>query len=366
MAIDDRYRKMLMMDYATKNPQGLLGATQSGGGLLGGLANINPNLFIGASMAGQGIRGMDPFSAFGPSALQAAQLQKLMTPKKTNLQKNIEALGYKQGTPEYDAAFKKGLFKDSSTTLSKNLIDAGFVKGTPEYQEAMKLRTLPEGTVPYSKFGKLAKRDESLGHANFALSGIDQLITIGGVAKQSPRAFGKAGSVLGFGKDVATEVEGIYKGSLNRALGDGIESGVYEFLGDQNYAGIGPLENSLSITIARNRNKSGRLLKDMIRDAKDDAALRGLGGAEKVRQKLPFIFKEFLDSAKSSYELAGWSPDEIARKLNPKIQEFKETMANLAGMDISTGKEKSGGRLGKKKKTYENFAPGEDGIWRFE
>ena len=41
-------------------------------------------------------------------------------------------------------------------------------------------------------------------------------------------------------------------------------------------------------------------------------------------------------------------------------------MASLAGMDISAGKEKSGGRLGKKKKTYENFAPGEDGIWRFE
>ena len=99
----------------------------------------------------------------------------------------------------------------------------------------------------------------------------------------------------------------------------------------------------------------------MIRDAKDDAALRGLGGAEKVRQKLPFIFKEFLDSAKSSYKLAGWSDDEIAKKLNPKIQEFKETMASLAGMDISTGKEKSGGRLGKKKKLKQN----ESGIWVF-
>ena len=328
------------------------------GGLLG---NIPQGAVLGASLYGQGIQGKDPFAGAFPALMQTAQLQKFMTPDKTNLQKNIEALGYKPGTPEYDAAFKKGLFKDSSTTLSKNLIDAGFVKGTPEYQEAMKLRTLPEGTVPYSKFVKLAKRDESLGHANFALSGIDQLITIGGVAKESPRAFGKTGSVFGFGKDIATEVEGIYKGSIDRALGDGIESGVYEFLGNPDYAGVGPLENALSITIARNRNKTGRLLKDMIRDAKDDAALRGLGGAEKVRQKLPFIFKEFLDSAKSSYKLAGWSDDEIAKKLNPKIQEFKETMASLAGMDISTGKEKSGGRLGKKKKLKQN----ESGIWVF-
>ena len=36
-------------------------------------------------------------------------------------------------------------------------------------------------------------------------------------------------------------------------------------------------------------------------------------------------------------------------------------MANLAGMDISTGKEKSGGRLGKKKKLKQN----ESGIWVF-
>ena len=333
-----------------------------GGGLLG---NIPQGALLGAALYGQGIQGKDPLAGLFPAYMQTAQLQKLMTPNKTNLQKNIEALGYKPGTPEYEAALKKGLFKDdSSTTLSKNLELAGFVKGTPEFEDAMKLRTLPDGAVQYSKFGKAAKRDESLGHANFAKSGIDQLITIGEIAGESPRAFGTTGSVLSFGKDVATEVEGAYKGAINRALGEGIDSGVYEFLGDQNYAGIGPLENALSITIARNRNKSGRLLKDMIKDAKDDASLRGLGGSEKVRQKLPFIFKEFLDSAQSSYRLAGWTDNEIAKELNPKIKEFQKVMAKLSGMDISSGQTKTGGRIGKKTKNRK-MKQNESGVWVF-
>ena len=352
-------------NYASQNPQGLFG-NRNQSGLFSNLGNIPAELLIGANIAGLGMKGQEPFGTIMPSVFQTAQIQKLMTPKKTNLQKNIEALGYKPGTPEYDVAFKRGLFKDSSTTLSKNLIEAGFDKGSPEYQEAMKLRTLPEGTVSYSKFGKAAARDKSLGQGKFSAKGIDLLTDIAGIASNSPRAFGVGGSVLGFGKDVATEVEGIWKGSVNRALGGGIDSGVYEFLGNPDYAGVGPLENALSITIARNRNRTGRLMKDFVRDAKADASLRGLGGAEKVRQKLPFIFKEFLDSATSSYELAGWSQDEIAKELNPKIAEFNEAMKKLSGMDISTGKEKPGGRLGKKKKTYENFAPGEDGIWRFE
>tara|TARA_R100000808_G_C2143437_1_gene151224 strand:- start:1320 stop:2378 length:1059 start_codon:yes stop_codon:yes gene_type:complete len=349
------------MNERLRRLMGLLNTPMNqGGGLLG---NIPQGALLGAALYGQGIQGKDPLAGLFPSYMQTAQLQKLMTPDKTPLQKNIEALGYKPGTPEYKAAFQKGLFKDSSTTLSKNLIEAGFVKGTPEYQEAMKLRTLPEGTVQYSKFGKAAKRDESLSHANFATSGIDQLITIGEIANQSPRAFGTTGAVLSFGKDLATEVEGAYKGAIDRALGDGIDSGVYEFLGDQNYAGVGPLENALSITIARNRNRTGRLMKDFVRDAKQDASLRGLGGAEKVRQKLPFIFKEFLDSARSSYKLAGWEEEEIAKALNPKIKQFNEVMSKLSAMDVSTGK-KSGGRFGKKVKNRK-MKQNESGVWVF-
>ena len=309
---------------------GILGNNLTSG-LLG-----NPNFLIGANIFGQGLKGQDPFSSIMPSVFQAAQIQKALTPK------------------------------DNRTELMKNLEAAGFPPNSPEYIEAMRLRTLPEGTVEYSKFGKAAARDKSLGQGKFAVKGIDLLTDIAGIATNSPRAFGVGGSVIGFGKDMATEVEGIWKGSVNRAVdisgADGIESGVYEFLGNPDYAGVGPLENALSITIARNRNRTGRLMKDFVRDAKQDASLRGLGGSEKVRQKLPFIFKEFLDSATSSYELAGWSKEAIAKELNPKISEFNEAMEKLSGMEITpTDKTPSGGRLQKKKIKKLVF---EDGMWK--
>ena len=75
---------------------GLLGS-QANQGLLGGMANINPNLLIGASIAGAGLRGTDPFSAVLPAVTQAAQLQKYLTPKVT---KPFEVINKQTGKPE--------------------------------------------------------------------------------------------------------------------------------------------------------------------------------------------------------------------------------------------------------------------------
>jgi len=83
MPIDDRYRKMLMMDYATKNKGGGLFGNQNQGGLFGNLANINPNLLIGANIAGAGFRGQEPFGTIMPSVLQAAKIKQALTPKVT-------------------------------------------------------------------------------------------------------------------------------------------------------------------------------------------------------------------------------------------------------------------------------------------
>jgi len=80
--MDRRFRDMLMMDYATKNPSGLLGGQQGAtGGLLGGLSKINPNLLVGASIVGQGLQGTDPFSAVTPALFQTAKLQEMFQPK---------------------------------------------------------------------------------------------------------------------------------------------------------------------------------------------------------------------------------------------------------------------------------------------
>jgi hypothetical protein len=81
MAIDDRYRKMLMMDYATKNKGGGLFGNQNQGGLFGNLANINPNLLIGANIAGLGLKGQEPFGTIMPSLMQMAKFKKAFTPE---------------------------------------------------------------------------------------------------------------------------------------------------------------------------------------------------------------------------------------------------------------------------------------------
>ena len=311
---------------------GILGNNLTSG-LLG-----NPNFLIGANIFGQGLKGQDPFSSIMPSVFQAAQIQKALTPK------------------------------DIRTSLQKDLEAAGFIPGTQEYKDAIKLRTLGEGTVGYSPFASKANKDKAFKAGDYAIEGIELLTNIGGISAQTPGAFGIKGKLTTLGKDIATEVEGIWKGSTKKAsqMGD-VDSSTWEFLGNPDYRGIQPLENALSIHIARNRNPTGRLLKDMIRDAKEDAKLTGLGGNEGVRQRLPFIFQEFLTTAKNQYAAAGLSPSEIANKLNPKIEEFNKVMSQISGMEIGpSDKIQSAGRLGKKKKTSKEFAPGEDGIWRFE
>ena len=117
------------------NTQGLLGqGGQFGGGLLqsnlnqmnqgegGLLSNIPQAAILGSAIYGQGIQGKDPLAAFFPAAMQTASFTKAMQPKKTELQKNLEAAGYKAGSPEYQAALAAYLNKGQSNTLSKEAL----------------------------------------------------------------------------------------------------------------------------------------------------------------------------------------------------------------------------------------------------
>jgi len=100
MPIDDRYRKMLMMDYATKNQgEGFLG-TKNQSGLFGNLANINPNLLIGSNIFGAGIKGQDPFSPIMPSVLQAAKIQSALKGKRKTKQVQHKVTGEKSWATE--------------------------------------------------------------------------------------------------------------------------------------------------------------------------------------------------------------------------------------------------------------------------
>jgi len=118
------------------NTQGLFGqGGEFGGGLLqsnlsqmnqgenGLLGNIPQAAILGSAIYGQGIKGKDPLEAFFPAAMQTASFTKAMQPKKTELQKNLEAAGYKAGTPEYKAALGAYLNKAQKNTLSQEVLN---------------------------------------------------------------------------------------------------------------------------------------------------------------------------------------------------------------------------------------------------
>jgi len=115
--------------------QGLIGTGgESGGGLLqqnfnqmnnaegGLLENIPQGALLGAALYGEGLKGKDPLAGAFPAYLQAAKARKFLQPKKTELQKNLEAAGFKSGTPEYAAALQSYLFKGKENTLGKEAL----------------------------------------------------------------------------------------------------------------------------------------------------------------------------------------------------------------------------------------------------
>ena len=143
MSLLDAIRRQLLGQAAMMRPgQGMGGATQGllgqegkfGGGLLqanfnkmdqgegGLLSNIPQAVILGSALYGQGIKGRDPLEALFPAAMQTASFTSAIQPKKTELQKNLEAAGYKAGTPEYQAALGAYLNKGESNTLSKEAL----------------------------------------------------------------------------------------------------------------------------------------------------------------------------------------------------------------------------------------------------
>ena len=143
----DFFRRQLLGQAGMDRPgQGFGGGTQGlfgqggqmGGGLLqdnfskmnmadgGLLSNIPDAALLGFALYGQGMKGKDPLEGAFPAIAQSAQLKKLMTPSKTELQKNLEAAGYKAKTEEYKAALNAYLNRNKkSNTLSKEALSAG-------------------------------------------------------------------------------------------------------------------------------------------------------------------------------------------------------------------------------------------------
>lgn len=330
---------------------------------------------LGAGLLSAGSQGKAPGEALIPSLLQTGQLKKAFTPtdKRTELQKNMGSI-YPVGSDEYNAGMKQKLLptKDARTPLMKNIEAAGVEKGTPEYNNFILTKLFPpetstqliknieamglkQGTPEFnnamsaaiakteagfdasSPFGKNASKNKAVSSATFSFAGADKLTYIANLTKQSPEVFGLKGSVLGFGSGVQKEIQGMF---VNDISNFNIDEGAMELLANPDFSSMSALENSLKVNIARTRNPAGKLMKDMLVEAKQDANLTGLGGVIKVREKLPTLFKEFMDNARSQYKLGGMSDPQIDILINAKTKEFENA---LGGKVKKSSKKNKGG-----------------------
>ncbi len=95
---------------------GLMGNQSGQPGLLGGMANINPNLLLGANIIGAGLQGRDPFSSLLPAITQTAQTQAFLSKAQEEEKKRKYIKKYGETIPE---GTERDLF---------NLDPAGYIK----------------------------------------------------------------------------------------------------------------------------------------------------------------------------------------------------------------------------------------------
>jgi len=248
----------------------------------------DPDVMMGLGLLSEGSRGKSPLSA----GLRIAKMRKLMTPK------------------------------DTRTSLQKELMSAGIMPGTQAYKDAILAASIKTEAGAGNILKSKANIDAANIAGNYSLGGLDKLNQVFQITETDPQAFGITGGVLRFGKRAKGELDTLAKtfardtATFTRRTG-GLDAKIEQELLNPNLTGIQLLENALSIRLARTRNPTGRLLKDMIIDAKEDAKLTGLGGVQEVKDKIKFLAREFYDTAANQFEQGGQNKKFIMDKLSP-------------------------------------------------
>ncbi len=118
MALMDEIRKTMIAraSRGIGTGGGLMGNQSGQPGLLGGMANINPNLLLGANIIGAGLQGRDPFSSLLPAITQTAQTQAFLSKAQEEEKKRKYIKKYGETIPE---GTERDLF---------NLDPAGYIK----------------------------------------------------------------------------------------------------------------------------------------------------------------------------------------------------------------------------------------------
>ncbi len=237
----------------------------------------------------------------------------------------------------YTAIIKNKIDKETLNPTLILLKEAGINKNDPRYKEAIlsSIAKTPEGFAAASPLTSKGKIDDSVIGGNYSVKGLDKITKFAELTNQSPEIFGSTGRVLKFGSNALKEFNSVF-GTQEQELIK-IDDDIKSLLKNKDFSSIDQLQNSLSINLARVRNPSGKLMKDMINDAKDDTNFTGLGGVQVVREKLLPLYDELETDARQKFELAGYDEQTINNILKPKRNMFLQKIGAITQPQLILG-----------------------------
>ena len=239
----------------------------------------------------------------------------------------------------YTSIIKNKIAKETLNPTLLLLKEAGIEKSDPRYREAIlsSIAKTPEGFAAASPLASKGKIDNAVIGGNYSVKGLDKLTKFAELTTQSPEIFGTTGRVLKFGSNALKEFNSVF-GTEEQELIK-IDDDVKSLLKNKDFSSIDQLQNSLSINLARVRNPSGKLMKDMITDAKDDTNFTGLGGVQVVREKLLPLYDELEADARQKFELAGYDEQTINNILEPKRNMFLQKIGAITQPQLILGED---------------------------
>lgn len=338
-------RKLLMMDYATKNPTGLLKTGgQANMGLLGG--NINPNLLIGAGIISGGLRGQDPFTAAFPAITQGVQTSALLDQLNRSRKTKEFVDKYKKDLPEgstlktlfelnpdkaLDFISKSELAKlnaqNKRTTAVKNAIAIGLEPGSKEFNDFIKAQTVKTDVAAQAlqqAGGSVispGKRDEIVKDVRY-VSGIrDQLGSVIKTIKDDPTLLGGVGSLRRGANKIGTLFKDVGI-DVKQFLPEGVTK---EFVFDPDIPTITALENTIAAGYAKVLFPGQKITNLQIQQAKEVVALTGFTGSDEVINRLQQVDREmnnFVNSYQNLLEMENNVPKKF--RFNPNTNQLEE------------------------------------------
>ena len=228
---------------------------------------------------------------------------------RTNLMKELEAAGFPKGSPEYEAAIKASIFKESKTTAEKNAEALGLTKGSPEYDQYIKdatyitnaamERDIQSGGMVIGK----AARDKIVQNQSFVKTVRTNLDEVNDLLIKDQSLGGAPGFLRKIANKLGTAAEG-FGVDVKAFMPKGLEDKVF----DTEIARLSALEALLAPAYARVLFPNQRMTNFLVQEAQDKMNLTGLSGTEEVLARLGEITNQFDIYIKKNEVLLGNQP----------------------------------------------------------